>query len=274
MTLQSLAQGVTQHLPPPLPAIATALLGDECYALLIWSADLSQTACLRLAVSKALGVGIIVFGSILKLPQMTTIVRHASAHGVSLAMYALEVIAYDISLAYACRRRLPFSTYGENASLTVQNMLITLLIIWYGEGAAARLTRQTSPLPATRARHVALAASAMVLASVFLFYICPSPLLAVLQALSIPISCVSKVPQILELHQNRETGHLSSVVVFAQLAGTIARVFTTVTETGDWLIGLGFGLASMLNAVIAAQVRGRGRGPQYCKEGSKCVSDG
>lgn len=41
-------------------------------------------------------------------------------------MYALEVLAYTISLAYAFRKRIPFSTYGENASLTVQSRYLPL----------------------------------------------------------------------------------------------------------------------------------------------------
>ncbi len=76
---------------------------------------------MRLAVSKALGLGIVVFGSIMKVPQILKIVQNKSARGISLSMYVLEVLAYTISLAYAYRRRIPFSTYGENASLTVQS---------------------------------------------------------------------------------------------------------------------------------------------------------
>jgi len=42
--------------------------------------------------------------------------------------------------------------------------------------------------------------------------------------------------------------------VFCQLAGTMARVFTTLTETGDRLLFWGFALATIFNAIIAAQV--------------------
>lgn len=77
--------------------------------------------CLRLGISKGLGLGIVTFGSIMKVPQMLNITRAHSAQGISLGAYALEVLAYSISLAYAVRKQLPFSTYGENASLTVQS---------------------------------------------------------------------------------------------------------------------------------------------------------
>lgn len=93
--------------------------------MLVYDADLTSTHCIRLSISKGLGLGIVVFGSIMKVPQILKIIRGRSACGVSLSMYVLEVLAYTISLAYAVRKRIPFSTYGENASLTVQSTLHT-----------------------------------------------------------------------------------------------------------------------------------------------------
>ena len=112
---------LSTYLPGPLDALARTLLGAQCYTVLLVDSDVWHGGCVRLAVSKGLGVGIIVFGSIIKVPQIMNIVRARSAQGISLAMYVLEVLAYTISLAYAVRGRLPFSTYGENASLTLQS---------------------------------------------------------------------------------------------------------------------------------------------------------
>lgn len=267
--LQSMLQTVTQNLPSFIVTPGRLILGEDCYTSLIYNVA-PTTFCLRFALSKCLGIGIIVFGSILKIPQIITIVQHRSAWGISLSMYSLEVVAYDISLAYAFRKQLPFSTYGENASLTVQNMVITLLIIWYGTeekgqkrkgglliSSSIRQNTQRDSLSEEREpmvmKRVISAALLMFVSSIFLFLLCPPKLLSALQAFSIPISLLSKFPQIAELHRNKKCGHLSSIVVFAQLAGTLARVFTTITETGDWLLGIGFGLASVLNTVIAIQ---------------------
>lgn len=43
----------------------------------------------------------------------------------------LETFSYAITLSYAARNAFPFSTYGENLFLTIQNVIITLLIVWY-----------------------------------------------------------------------------------------------------------------------------------------------
>jgi mannose-P-dolichol utilization defect protein 1 len=53
-------------------------------------------------------------------------------------MQILETASYGISLAYASRNRFPFSTYGENFFLTIQNVIITLLIIFFSSPGGAQ----------------------------------------------------------------------------------------------------------------------------------------
>lgn len=257
--MASVLQSITRSLPWFLQDLARSLLGPKCYETLVWNANLADVPCLRLGLSKGLGLGIVVFGSIIKFPQIYKIVSTRSAEGISLTMYILEVVAYTISLVYAIRLRIPFSTYGENASLTVQNMVITLLIIAYSpmDGVSRFITRACRRRGIfTNTFYVALGAVLMVFGSLALISdkIVPPHLLLFLQGLTIPVSLASKVPQMLELHRSKATGELSIIVVFAQLLGTMARVFTTVTETNDPLLFWGFALATIFNAVIAVQV--------------------
>lgn len=128
-------------------------------------------------------------------------------------------------------------------------MVATLLIIAYAP-LSAELTEKV------RQRRAAGAAALMTALSVFLFSpaFCPVGLLSFLQALTIPISLASKVPQMVELHARKAPGQLSAIVVYAQLAGTMARVFTTLTETNDALLFWGFALATIFNAVIFVQL--------------------
>ncbi|KOS16528.1 hypothetical protein Malapachy_3641 [Malassezia pachydermatis] len=257
--MQAVLQKVTRSLPWFVLEPAKYILGDTCYQSLVWDVNYTDVACLRLGLSKGLGLGIVVFGSIIKFPQIYKIVHARSAEGISLAMYILEVIAYTISLVYAIRLRIPFSTYGENASLTVQNMVITLLIIAYSpmDSVSRRVTTFCRAHGiSTNALYVAIGAVLMVVGSLALISertVAP-PLLQFLQGLTIPVSLASKVPQMLELHRSKATGELSILVVFAQLLGTMARVFTTLTETNDRLLFWGFALATIFNAVIAVQV--------------------
>ncbi|WFD29203.1 hypothetical protein MSPP1_000209 [Malassezia sp. CBS 17886] len=259
MALQHALQRVTRSLPRLLLDPAQYILGEQCYTSLVWNVNYTDVACLRLGLSKGLGLGIVVFGSIIKFPQVYKIVHARSAEGISLAMYILEVVAYTISLAYAIRRRIPFSTYGENASLTVQNMVITLLIMAYSpmDSVSRRITSRCRAYGiTTNAFYVCVGALTMALCSLALASATavPPAALQFLQAFTIPVSLASKVPQILELHRDKATGQLSILVVFAQLLGTMARVFTTLTETNDQLLFWGFALATVFNAVIAVQV--------------------
>ncbi|PWZ00487.1 mannose-P-dolichol utilization defect 1 protein [Testicularia cyperi] len=249
--MQSAIQSVTHNLPDFIQRPAIALIGQECYTTLIYNVDLSSTYCIKYTISKGLGLGIVVFGSIMKVPQILNILNSRSARGISLTMYTLEVLAYAISLAYAVRSKLPFSTYGENLSLTLQNMIITLLVIAY-----TPLAKTGAVNPSKRSNQITMAAALMVVGSLALATpnIVSMSTLTFLQALTIPISLTSKVPQMLELYRDKSRGQLSSIVVFAQLLGTIARVFTTMTETDDKLLLYGFGLATIFNAVIAVQV--------------------
>jgi hypothetical protein len=138
-------------------------------------------------------------------------------------------------------------------------MIITLLIIAYSpmDSVSRRITtfcRQQRI--STNALYVWVGAILMLLGSLALISstIVPPHLLQILQGLTIPVSLASKVPQMLELHRSKATGELSIIVVFAQLMGTMARVFTTLTETNDQLLFWGFALATIFNAVIAVQV--------------------
>lgn len=78
--------------------------------------------------------------------------------------------------------------------------------------------------------------------------------MAFLQAVTLPLSLSSKVPQILSNARNGSTGNLSAFAVFNALLGCLARLFTTKQEVNDPLIFWGFAGAAILNAVIAGQV--------------------
>ena len=138
-------------------------------------------------------------------------------------------------------------------------MIITLLIIAYSpmDTYSRRVTTFCRARGiTTNTLYVSVAAVTMVLCSLALAFetAVPPAMLKTLQLFTIPVSLASKVPQMLELHRDKATGQLSVLVVFAQLLGTLARVFTTLTDTNDRLLIWGFALATVFNAVIAVQV--------------------
>ncbi|KAF1345551.1 hypothetical protein BDV97DRAFT_402128 [Delphinella strobiligena] len=231
---------VTQNLPKPIRDIGVNLLGNHCYKILVHDVQVTDTSCLKLAISKGLGVGIIGASAVVKIPQLLKLLNSQSAAGVSFLSYALETASYLISLAYNARQGFPFSTYGETAFIAVQNVAIAVLVLQYsGKGAVA----------------IAWVA-ALVAAGYALFNagIVDLNTLSYLQAGAGLLGVASKLPQIITIWREGGTGQLSAFAVFNYLVGSLTRIFTTLQEVDDKLILYGFIAGFVLNALLAAQM--------------------
>ncbi|KAK4057513.1 hypothetical protein OIO90_001582 [Microbotryomycetes sp. JL221] len=235
-------QALTRNLPEFVKDPLQALIGKKCYHSLVWNVDLSDTDCLKLSLSKALGLGLVLGGAIVKVPQIVKIVRARSARGVSLTSYLLDSASTLVYVAYNVRHAFPWSTYGETVFLLIQNAVIIALVAIYS-------TSSTVPLLALLTSAFVAAAYALATPSIV-----SSNLLKLLLSASIPLSCFSKLPQIITNYQNGSTGQLSAFLVFNSFLGTLARVFTTSAETGDSLLWWNYVLLSVLNGIIALQM--------------------
>ncbi|KAI0299656.1 hypothetical protein B0F90DRAFT_1727546 [Multifurca ochricompacta] len=185
----------------------------------------------------------------MKVPQLLLILGSQSARGLSLTAYILETFSYAINLAYSSRNGFPFSTYGENLFLTIQNVFITILIILYNPTPSSRKLT-TAPNPTGKL----LIAIFVVLVTSFGLFTAPSSALAVAQLGTLPLSLFSKLPQIAQNHRARSTGQLSAFAVISQIGGCAARLFTTAQEVNDPLVAAGFALALALNLVVGVQM--------------------
>lgn len=140
-------------------------------------------------------------------------------------------------------RRCPFID-GENLFLAIQNVLVTLLIVYHAPTTSG----------AKNASGVVVTALLATLVSASLFVL-PHGLLPLLQLSTLPIGLFSKIPQIASNARARSTGNLSAIAVGAQIAGCAARLFTTAAELeGDAYVLWGFILALVLNGIIGAQM--------------------
>lgn len=197
--LRSALQPITHNLPGPIRDLGVSIIGDTCYKTLLLDVDLENAECVKLAVSKALGIGIVGASSIVKVPQIVKLVRSQSASGVSFLSYLLETSSYLISLAYNVRNAFPFSTYGETALVLGQNVIITVLVLNYSG----------------RASMAALFIAALATSAVTLFSqdMLDMQKLSYLQVGAGALGVASKVPQILAIWQEGGTGQLSAFTV-------------------------------------------------------------
>lgn len=197
--LRSTLQPITHNLPTPVSGFLTSLIGPDCYRIIFLDIDPSSSVCLKLLISKALGIVIIAASSIVKVPQILKLISSGSAQGVSFLSYALETAGYTISLAYNVRQGFPFSTYGETAFVMVQNVIIAILVL--------RLSGKS-------AEAAGFVASLAVLgAALFREEIVGGSLLSVLQVAAGLLGVASKAPQIWTVWREGGTGQLSAFAV-------------------------------------------------------------
>ncbi|KNG47477.1 mannose-p-dolichol utilization defect 1 protein [Stemphylium lycopersici] len=253
--LQSAIQPLTQNLPQPIADIGISLLGPKCYDTLIYNVDLSATECVKLAVSKGLGIGIIGASSIVKVPQLLKLLNSQSAEGLSFLAYLLESGSYLISLAYNVRHGFPFSTYGETALILVQNIAIASLVLKYS-GKGLGIAGWIGGLMAAGA-------------ALFNADLVGEEHLSMLQAGAGVLGVASKVPQILTVWSQGGTGQLSAFAVINYLLGSLSRIFTTLQEVDDPLILYGFIAGFALNAILFCQVMYYWNAPASKKTESK-----
>ncbi|KAF9585963.1 hypothetical protein BGW38_010778 [Lunasporangiospora selenospora] len=241
------------HLPFFLERPAVAIIGEVCYTSLIENLNYKDVPCIKYGISKGLGLGIVAGGAIVKVPQIIKIVQAQSAEGVSFSSYMLETLASVISLAYNIRQQNPLSTYGETFFVTIQNLIILSLMMFYrGKGTNAFAILSSFLFLGTivaRTSEIQTADGAVVTTALI-----SQGMLTILQALTIPINLFSKVPQIVANYKNGSTGQLSAFTVFNYFAGSLARVYTTLTEVDDMIILAGFMLSTLFNCVLAFQM--------------------
>ena len=91
-------------------------------------------------------------------------------------------------------------------------------------------------------------------ASLAALYVVPPSSLALLQMSTLPLSVFSKLPQIRQNARAQSTGQLSSIAVIAQIAGCLARLFTTATEVNDQIVSAGIAVALILNIILGIQM--------------------
>ncbi|RSL55814.1 hypothetical protein CEP54_009178 [Fusarium duplospermum] len=256
--LKSAIQPITHNLPEPIRDLGVSILGDTCYKSLLLDVNIEDADCLKLAISKALGIGIIAASSIVKVPQILKLLNSKSAEGVSFLSYLLETTSYLISLAYNVRNGFPFSTFGETALIVGQNVIISVLVLNYSGRASLAA--------------VFIAALAGTVAALFAENIVDSQVLSYLQAGAGVLGVASKLPQILTIFQQGGTGQLSAFAVFNYLAGSLSRIFTTLQEVDDKLILYGFVSGFILNAVLALQMIFYWNAPSEKAKGKRKVS--
>ncbi|XP_062521616.1 mannose-P-dolichol utilization defect 1 protein-like [Corticium candelabrum] len=220
-------------------SLVLLFLPRHCYEQFFLQFDFFHVECWKMFISRALGYGVILGSTGVKLPQMIKIYNAGSVGGLSLTSFLLELMAVTCTMTYNIANHYPFSTWGESFFVSLQCAVLVVMYFYYTNNK--------------------LCAAMSLPIYVFITYllgsgITPMAVLINLQATTIPVMTFSKSFQVWANYKNGNTGQLSAITTFLNLAGTLARIFTTLQEVNDALILFSFIISSTLNGTLAFQI--------------------
>ncbi|XP_035295069.1 mannose-P-dolichol utilization defect 1 protein isoform X2 [Cricetulus griseus] len=126
--------------------LVPVLLPEKCYDQLFVHWDFLHVPCLKILLSKGLGLGIVAGSLLVKLPQIFKILGAKSAEGLSLQSVMLELVALTGTVIYSITNNFPFSSWGEALFLTLQTITICFLVLHY-RGDTVKVAPGSHQLP-------------------------------------------------------------------------------------------------------------------------------
>ncbi|XP_033928143.1 mannose-P-dolichol utilization defect 1 protein isoform X1 [Melopsittacus undulatus] len=219
--------------------LVPGLMPESCFEELVMRLQPMHVPCLRILVSKVLGYGIVAGSVLVKLPQVLQVLGSRSGSGLSIPGLLLELLALVGSVAYGCSRAFPFSAWGEALFLLLQTMALGFLIQHYGGHTG---------------RGLLLVASYWLLLGALLSPQAPPWVVTFLQGANLPIIILSRLLQAATNYRQGHTGQLSGLSTLLLFGGALARVFTSLQETGDPLLALTFASSAACNGLLLGQL--------------------
>ncbi|KAB7507909.1 Mannose-P-dolichol utilization defect 1-like protein [Armadillidium nasatum] len=225
--------------PSLFKSICLLVMTEYCYNEFFINFNFLHVDCLKALISKGLGYGIILGSIFVKVPQILKILNAKSAEGISLTGTSLEVFAILSNVAYSFVNRYPFSAYGDGFFLLLQTALVGFFVLLYGGK-----TQEALLYFATVLGFLGVLCSGFV----------PMTILWTLQASIIPVIVTAKTIQAWTNYTNGNTGQLSVVTFTLLFFGSLARIFTSIQETGDIIIIATYSVGSFVNFIVLSQI--------------------
>lgn len=195
--------------------------------------------CFKSTLSKCLGIGLILGSLLVKLPQIIKIYRNRSGEGISLVSVTLDLCAITVYASYSYVEAFPFSAWGDSAFLAVQTVIIGTLILYYAIKPAQAIIYLFGYLG---------------VCYILMGGIMPVEMLWIMQGFNIPVLLSGKLTQAFTNYKNGHTGQLSAVTLLMLFFGSLARIFTSIQETGDTMSIVTYVASSFANTVLVLQL--------------------
>ncbi|XP_066587760.1 mannose-P-dolichol utilization defect 1 protein homolog [Prorops nasuta] len=218
---------------------ALFLLTENCLEQYFEKYDFLHGECFKSTLSKALGIAIISGSLLVKVPQVAKLLQNKSSKGINVYSVLLDLFAITSMVSYSFISGFPFSSWGDGIFLGLQTLAIAVLVMHY--------SGNSNQAAAFFGVYLAVTYAAM-------RELIPVNILWSCQAMNIPIILISKLMQAYTNYSNGSTGQLSAATCFMLFFGSLARIFTSIQETGDKTMILMYICSTSANAVIAGQL--------------------
>ncbi|XP_073479283.1 mannose-P-dolichol utilization defect 1 protein [Aquarana catesbeiana] len=226
--------------------LVPGVLPESCYDEFFLQYNLLHIPCLKILLSKVLGFGIIAGSVMACVPlspskgptnRQTTEIRHC--RGLSFHSVLLELLALTGTMVYSITYSFPFSAWGEVLFLLLQTLIIGFLIQHLGSRTNLGIL---------------FLGIYFSIVAVLLSPVVPMAVVTMLQAANVPAIIISRLFQAMTNYKNGHTGQLSAITVALLFLGSLARIFTSIQETGDNLMALTYVVSSSCNGLIFTQL--------------------
>lgn len=173
------------------------------------------------------------------MPQILKILANKSGEGINVFSVLFDLFAITCHVSYSFVNGFPFSAWGDGTFLAIQTAIIAALVFHFS-GATYK-------------------SIAFLLVYVSICYVAmggltPLEVLWSAQACNVPIIFIGKMIQAVTNYRNQSTGQLSAATCFMLFFGSIARIFTSYQETGDFMMILTYCVSSFANGIIIFQL--------------------
>ena len=211
----------------------------QCYEDIFYKFNFLNVVCLKMIISKGLGYAILAGSVLLRVPQILKIVSAQSGEGISVLSEILMILAGFGTMAYGYFKQFPIAAYGDIYFLYIQEIIILFLILFYQKRVFNAL---------------ATVAIIGAMTSLLFLNMLDEKIILLLNGLSLFLSVTSKMIQAFSNYQASSTGNLSAITLVLQFLGCVARIFTSIQETGDSYLIITYVGVSLANFVLVLQL--------------------
>lgn len=183
-------------------------------------------------------LSLITIGSclILKVPQISTLLRVKNANGINLVGLLMELASYTIMFSYNYRNGYALLSYMEYPIILAQELVLVYLVIYY-KGLIGW-------------HSFIMAGLYFFMAGGFLLGFLPREALMFLVPLCTPIGASSKVVQLFEILRSKNAESVSVLTWFISAFTNLTRIFTIYMDSADAALLLNFSVNVCLSSSI------------------------